>query len=806
MKNGTLWILALMIALPCWAQEAPEYPVQPISFENVAIDDAFWSPRIQTNRQVTIPYALKKCEDTGRIDNFRVAGKIKEGTQFCSLFPFDDSDVFKILEGAAYSLSVYPDPELDVQVDEVIHAIAAAQEDDGYLYTARTIPAGKPVIWVDGPRWSNLRSGHELYNLGHMYEAAVAHYRATGKRTFLDVAVQSADLLLDTFGPGKSYGVPGHQEIEIGLVKLYRVTGNARYLDLAKFFLDQRGNDTHRELYGLYAQDHKPVIEQTEAVGHAVRALYLYSGMTDIAAITGDENYKKAVHALWDNVVSKKYYLTGGIGARHSGEAFGDNYELPNFTAYCETCAAIANVLWNHRMFLLEGNARYIDVLERTLYNGVLSGISMQGDTFFYPNPLAAGVGGNERSPWFDCSCCPSNLARFIPSVPGYIYAHREDSLYVNLFIGSKTTIPVQQTPVTVTQTTGYPWQGDVTLRIEPQQPMAFSLRVRIPGWAQNQPVPSDLYQYTDSKIFSVMLMVNGRREPYSMDSGYAVIQREWQPGDIVSMQLPMPVHRVNAHPAVKENQGRVALERGPLVYCVEWPDYEESVFNLLLPQSTAIKAHFRDDLLQGINVLTGTALAFRQDQNPKAIRQMKMPFQAIPYYAWAHRGRGEMSVWLARDPSVVQAKPAPTLASNSRISVSYMRDSGETLLSEMALNDQASQSGSDDPSVLRFNWWPHKGTEEWVQYDFPGEETVSLVKIFWFDDSGHGGCYLPETWTVQYKRGDDWVPVDPLNQYETTKDGFNYLCFRPVKTSALRLAVQLQKDVSAGILEWQVR
>ena len=335
---------------------------------------------------------------------------------------------------------------------------------------------------------------------------------------------------------------------------------------------------------------------------------------------------------------------------------------------------------------------------------------------------------------------------------------------------------------------------------------MAFSLRVRIPGWAQNQPVPSDLYQYTDSKIFSVMLMVNGRCEPYSMDSGYAVIQREWQPGDIVSMQLPMPVHRVNAHPAVKENQGRVALERGPLVYCVEWPDYEESVFNLLLPQSTAIKAHFRDDLLQGINVLTGTALAFRQDQNPKAIRQMKMPFQAIPYYAWAHRGRGEMSVWLARDPSVVQAKPAPTLASNSRISVSYMRDSGETLLSEMALNDQASQSGSDDPSVLRFNWWPHKGTEEWVQYDFPGEETVSMVKIFWFDDNGHGGCYLPETWTVQYKRGDDWVPVDPLNQYETTKDGFNYLCFRPVKTSALRLAVQLQKDVSAGILEWQVR
>ncbi|MBN2329290.1 MAG: glycoside hydrolase family 127 protein [Candidatus Omnitrophica bacterium] len=786
-----------------------DYPIQPVSFEQVTIDDSFWAARIRTNRVITIPYAFTKCEDTGRIDNFRAAGKIKYATSFCSNYPFDDSDVFKIIEGAAYSLSVYPDAQLDEYLDRLIASIAAAQEEDGYLYTARTMKSQTPVIWVDGPRWSNLRSGHELYNLGHMYEAAAAHYLATNKRSLLDVALKSADLICRTFGPGKNPGVPGHQEIEIGLVKLYRITGKEEYLDMAKFFLDQRGREDARELYGEYSQDHKPVIEQDKAVGHAVRAAYMYSAMTDIAALTGDEDYKQAIQRIWSNVVDKKFYITGGIGARHGGEAFGDDYELPNLTAYNETCAAIANVLWNYRMFLLFGEAKYIDVLERTLYNGALSGISLRGDRFFYPNPLAAGAGGVERSPWFGCSCCPTNLSRFIPSIPGYIYARKDDSVYVNLFIGSETSFTMQDQKVSIRQESDYPWDGRVNICLSPEKETLFTLKIRIPGWAKNEPTPSDLYHYQKTNKKKATLSINGKKFAYPMEDGYAVVHRLWKKGDKVELNLPMKVRRTIAHENVAEDAGKVALEYGPLVYCVEWPDYDESVFNLLLSDRTPLSVKRNQNmhhLVSFVNVIEGKADALKYSKNKTRLKKTPLRFRAIPYYAWAHRGPGEMTVWLAREIDAAQPTLPPTIASESAVSYSFQRKNGENMLSPAALNDQLEPSDSNDQSIPRFHWWPHQGTQEWVQYDFAKPETVSSVRVYWFDDSGHGNCRVPESWKILYNDQGQWLPASDPGECGVNKDQFNEVSFDAVKTSGLRLEIQLQEGFSGGILEWQVQ
>lgn len=477
-----LAVLTLTLLAGCTQQQTRDYPIQPVPFTQVEILDGFWRPRFDINREVTIPYNFQKCEETGRISNFAKAGDLEVG-EFEGIF-FNDSDVFKVIEGASYSLQLNPDPELEQYLDDVIAKIAAAQEEDGYLYTNRTIEPEKAADEGGTERWTNLEVFHELYNVGHLYEAAVAHYQATGKRTLLEVALMNADLILEVFGPDKNMGVPGHEEIEIGLVKLYRVTGEEKYLNLARFFVEQRGNAEGHELYGKYAQDHEPVLQQGEAVGHAVRAGYLYSGVADVAALTGEDTYVQAIDRIWMNVVSKKLYLTGGIGSSRRGEAFGSNYELPNATAYNETCAAIANMLWNHRLFLLKGDSKYMDVFERTLYNGFLAGVSMEGDTFFYPNPLEFdGVytfnqGSVGRKPWFDCSCCPVNVVRMIPSLPGYIYAVREHEVFVNLYINSQASLQVAGTPLTITQQSQYPWNGTILLsrtrgldRHDPQDP-----------------------------------------------------------------------------------------------------------------------------------------------------------------------------------------------------------------------------------------------------------------------------------------------------------------------------------------------
>ena len=505
-----------------------------VPFTNVTIADEFWRPRLETNRKVTIPYAFKKCEETGRIDNFAKAAGLIEG-KFEGI-RFNDSDVFKVIEGAAYSLSLYPNPKLDKYLDDVITKIAAAQEDDGYLYTCRTIDPNNLPRGTKVGRWSYLVQSHELYNVGHMYEAAVAHYQATGKRTFLDVATKNADLIDLVFGAGKKRDVPGHEEIEVGLVKLYRATGDEKYLKLARFFLNERGRGNGRELYGEYCQDNKPVTEQTEAVGHAVRAGYMYCGMADVAALTGDEDYLDALDQIWQNVVSKKLYVTGGIGARRGGESFGNNYELPNKNAYCETCAAIANALWNHRMFLLHGEAKYIDVLERIIYNGFLSGISLKGDKFFYQNPLASD-GKYQRSPWFGCSCCPTNIVRFLPSLPGYAYAYKDGNIYVNLFISGSTTIKMGKNIVRLRQGTRYPWDGDVSITVAPQRSAKFTIYIRIPGWTRNQPVPSDLYRYSRKSNEKFTLKVNSKPFTVDIDKGFAHVHRQWEKSDRIEIR-----------------------------------------------------------------------------------------------------------------------------------------------------------------------------------------------------------------------------------------------------------------------------
>ena len=618
-----------------------DYPIRPVTFTDVRFTDAFWLPRLEINRTVTLPYDFEKCEETGRVANFlKAAGKMEGPHE--GLF-FNDSDVFKVLEGAAYSLHLHPDPELGAYLDDLITNIAAAQEEDGYLYTARTIDPEAVKADKEGlTRWSRLQHNHELYNLGHLYEAAVAHYQATGKRTLLDVALKSADLVDDVFGPDRKRDVPGHQEIELGLVKLYRVTGEERYLTLAKFFLDERGHYVERDRYAWsdiegYSQDHLPVTEQTEAVGHAVRAVYMYSAMADVAALTGDEAYLQALETLWNDVVSTKLYLTGGLGARHHGEAFGDAYELPDATAYNETCAAIANVYWNHRMFLLHGDAKYLDVLERTLYNGFLAGVSVTGDRFFYANPLASDGQwafnvneGATRSPWFHCSCCPTNVVRFLPALLGYVYAHQDDTLYVNLFVGGEGRAELEGSSVRLAQETNYPWDGHVKLTVTPEESAEFALALRIPGWAQNRPVPSDLYRYLEQSDEPVVLTVNGETVGLELDRGFARVRRTWQPGDVITLTLPTPVRRVLAHDKLESDRGKVAVERGPLVYCAEGID--NGGHTLALPGDADLTPHRDDALLGGVTLIRGSGLTL------------------VPYYAWSHRGEGEMAVWLQRE------------------------------------------------------------------------------------------------------------------------------------------------------------
>jgi len=632
-----------------------DYAIKPVSFTQVKLDDKFWSPRIETNRTVTIPASFARCENTGRVKNFEMAA-VRSG-KFCTKFPFDDTDIYKTIEGASYSMAVHPDAKLDQYVDSLVAIIGKAQEPDGYLYTARTIDPLHPHEWAGQERWVKENElSHELYNSGHMFEAAAAHYLATGKRNFLDIALKNADLLVKTFGPGKRHVAPGHEIVEMGLVRLYRITGKKDYLDLAKFFIDERGHRTYDKASldewknGMYWQDDRPVDQQDDAEGHAVRAMYLYSGMTDVAALTGDKEYLAAIDKIWNNMVSKKIYVQGGIGAVPNGERFGANYELPNATAYNETCAAIGNVFWNQRMFLLHGDSKYIDLLEKVLYNGLISGVGLDGQTFFYTNAMQITNGFTHnameatRSGWFECSCCPTNMARFLPSLPGYIYAQKGDNIFVNLFISGAADVELNNKKIKITQHNNYPWNGALAFNISPEVPTAFALRIRIPGWVRAEAIPSDLYAFENRSAPHVSLKLNGKVISYKLENGYAVITREWKKGDNVEVNLPMAVKKVIANKALPDDSGKIALQRGPIMYCAEWKDNNGTVSNLQVPVNASFKAVTEPGLLNGVTTLKGQVISKVKGEAGK-----KVELTAIPYYSWANRGKGEMTVWFTQ-------------------------------------------------------------------------------------------------------------------------------------------------------------
>ena len=652
-KTALITLLILIAQLGCFAQTPIDYNIQGVPISQVSLKDQFWTSRIETNRTVTIPSSFKKCEETGRVQNFVNAAN-KSG-KFLTTFPFDDTDIYKIIEGASFSMSVHPDKALDKYVDSLINLIAKAQEPDGYLYTARTIDPLHPHKWSGKARWVNeSQMSHELYNSGHLFEAAAAHFTATGKRNFLNIALKNADLLTTVFGPGKRNDAPGHEIVEMGLVRLYRITNEKKYLDLAKFFIDSRGKkiDPKRS----YFQDQAPLIQQDEAVGHAVRAGYLYSGVADVAALTGNKDYINAIDKIWENMVTKKFYITGGIGAIPDGERFGENYELPNFNAYNETCAAIANVFWNYRMFLLHGDSKYIDVMERSLYNNVIAGVGLDGKTFFYPNPLEAdgklkfNQGALERKAWFDCSCCPTNICRFIPSVPGYIYAQKQNNIYVNLFVASATKINLTpKNVVALSQQTNYPWDGNVKIAVNPTVNAKFSINIRIPGWVRNQPVPSDLYSYINPKTETIIFKVNGQKAQYKSENGYAILNREWKKGDVIEYNLPLNVHRVEANSNVVADRGKVALERGPIVYCLEGVDNNNFYGNMSIPDEAILTTAFDKNTLNGIEIIRGEGVFSTTSKEGIALPPKKQSFVAIPYYSWSNRGTTQMEVWLPR-------------------------------------------------------------------------------------------------------------------------------------------------------------
>ncbi len=797
MKKLISVLTCTVLLAPSYADDRTgKYPIDPVPFTSVKVTDQFWGQRLKANREVTIPLAFSKCEETGRYDNF-VKAAHPSGDYKVGGYSFDDTDVYKTIEGASYLLQTYPDKKLKKYIDSVLVIVAAAQEPDGYLFTARTMNPKHPHEWAGSRRWEKVEElSHEFYNLGHMVEGAIAHYQATGQRNFLDIAIRYADCVCREIGdnPGQQVRVPGHQIAEMALAKLYTVTGDRKYLDQAKFFLDKRGYTDRRD---EYSQAHKPVVEQDEAVGHAVRAAYMYSGMADVAALTGDSAYIRAIDRIWDNIVSKKYYITGGIGATSQGEAFGKNYELPNMSAYCETCASIGNVYLNYRLFLLHGESKYYDVLERTLYNGLIAGVSLDGGSFFYPNPLES-MGQHQRQPWFGCACCPSNVSRFIPSLPGYVYAVKDNQVYVNLYLSNKATLKIGRKSVTLSQETRYPWNGDIALTVDKNSAGRFAMKLRIPGWVRNQVVPSDLYTYTDGKRLSYQVKVNGELQEAELGAdGYFTVTRQWKKGDKVELHFDMEPRVVKANARVEADRGRVAVERGPLVYCAEWPDNDFDVLSVLLNRQPSFTVTEKPDLLYGLNQIQTPAQTLKYDAEGRLSVQ-DVTLTLIPYYAWAHRGSGRMAVWLPSD--VKAARPAGTVATY-KITASHQTSALSSVADGLVPQDE------NDRTIPYYHWWPKNGSTEWVAYEFPQARKVSSAEVYWFDDAPWGGCRVPRSWSLYYKdNAGQWQPVANPGEYTVRKGDANMVTFDSVTTTAMKLEVVLPEKNSAGVFEWTVR
>ena len=773
--TSSVLFLSAVTLLAAAAADTGDEPanLSPVPFTAVKVQDHFWSPRIKLNLEKVLPHNFQFCESTGRIGNFAKAAGLEEGP-FKGIF-YDDSDVYKVIEGAAYSLAHVRDPGLEKTTDAVIDKIAAAQQSDGYLYTFYTV--NKQL----DRRYSEMYKMHELYCAGHLIEAAVAYHQSTGKRKLLDVAIKLADHIESVFGPDKRRDIDGHQEIELALYKLARHAGDEKYAKLAEFFINERGNnaDKHRRPHADYAQDEKPIRAFEEITGHAVRAMYYFSGATDLAARTNDRALIAALDKLWHDVVHRKMYITGGIGPSAHNEGFTVPYDLPNDSAYAETCAAVGMAFWNHRLALLHGDAKYADVMERSIYNGLISGVSLTGDKFFYVNPLGSR-GRHHRKEWYSTSCCPTNVVRFLPTVGGYAYATSTNAIYVNLFVTGAAEATVNGTKVTIAQHTHYPWDGNVKFTLNPEKGAEFALNLRIPSWSRN-----------------ATIKINGESLKLEMSKGYARLHRAWKANDTVELVLPMPVERVKAHPNVKANVGRVALQRGPIVYCLEGADNTGAVRNLILPRDAQLTPEFRPDLLGGVAVVKGKGLARVSKDETKPV-----DFTAIPYYAWDNREAGQMVVWLPEEPALAELPIQKTIASQSTPTASHTWH----LDTREALNDQLEPADSNDHAIPRFTWWDKHGTTEWVQYTFASPTKVSSVEVYWFDDAeSNGGCRRPRSWRLLYKDGDTWKPVAAKSDYTTHLDEYNKVEFDPIETDAIRLEATLQPSFSSGILEWRV-
>ena len=773
---ATVWAAA---ALAAAAGNAQVPTLLPVDFSSVTIRSDFWSPRQEVNRTVSIPHNLDTCERTGRIDNFRHAGGVTPTGPFRGHI-FHDSDVYKVLEGVAYSLHTHPDAALSARLDAIIDLVRRAQKPDGYVNTWFTLKEPEK-------RWQGLEHAHELYCAGHMFEAAVAHFHATGTRTFLDVACRFADHIDTVFGPGKRHGIAGHPEIEMALVRLWRATGEKRYLDLARFFVEEHGNAQHRRLFGEYCQDHAPVREQTEPVGHAVRFLYFYSGVADLAAIDGDQGYIDTMERLWRYIVEKKMYITGGVGVQHHGEGFARAYYLPNYDAYCETCASIGMVFWNHRLALLHGEARFADLVERLLYNGAISGVSLDGATFFYVNPLASR-GGHHRQPWYGCACCPTNVVRFIASLGQYIYGVMpdRDGLGVLQYVGGSGTVELRGGKVRLVQDTRYPWDGAVKITVDPDRREPFTILLRIPGWCAK-----------------ASAAVNGVPVRETPENGYLSIRRAWKTGDAIRLDFPMPVRQEASDPRVEENVGRRAILRGPVVYCLEDVDNPVPVDEVAIPEGAAFSAEFRAEFLGGVTAVTTTGRHQGVTETADGLRidSREATLTAVPYYAWDNRAPGRMVVWV---PAELPERALPDGATAAIVAAASSSHCGpnDTV---RALNDGIMPANSGDHAIPRFTWWDRRGTTEWVAYEFKSPKTLAKADVYWFDDTGRGQCRVPAAWRLLYRDGAQWKPVDARDPYGVAKDMLNRVEFTPVTTTALRLEATLQPDHSGGILEWRL-
>lgn len=801
-----IWLVALA-SLSLWgcsnSTEVKE-EITPIPFSEVSLTDGFWKSRMETELNVTVPFSVYQSGPA--VERFRRAAAYMAGdtTQVPAPHRFLSSDLYKVMEGVAYSLMLRPNPELEKFVDDVADLIEASQEEDGYLYISHSCHSIYPNEMGKKP-YEFLVHSHELYNVGHLYEAAVAYYQATGKDKLLNIAIKNAHhvnkVIFEGGDPKYNDGkpimqAPGHEEIELALCKLYRVTHDKLYLDMAKKFLDIRGITYRPEGEGVmaptYAQQHAPVKEQTEAVGHAVRAAYLYTAMAQVDALTGLNDYEAALNSIWGDLVTTRMHITGGLGAVAGMEGFGAQYELPNLTAYNETCAAVANVFFNHGLFLSNGDAKYLDIAELSLFNNSLAGISLSGDRFFYVNPLEAnGVkrfnhGHGGRSEWFGCACCPPNISRLILQVPGYMYAYSKNKIYITLYGGSKTSVPLNNGEVKLEQTSNYPFDGYVQLTLHPEKESTFEVAMRIPTWANSDEfAPGGLYPYKKTSNEPVIIKVNGKEVNYKTEKGFAIVSRKWKESDTIELQLPMPVRFVESIPEVTENIGKTAITRGPLVYCAEEIDNNQPTQQLYIgntDESQTTVTPIQEGILQGIY----------QIETPS--------IKLIPYYAWCNRGDNRtMSVWINNEKATDTQSQLAYINNVSDIRVS---STAENTNAKAICDGKEAQSSED---TLQPFWGANNSNDQWIEISFKETFTFNSLSVYWIESNT---IAIPQSWTVEYKNKNVWKPLElyVTDSYQTEKNKFNVVHpASPMEVDAIRIKVKPQTHKTIGISEVRV-